>query len=47
MVIPVGPTGGLQNLEQYDKDDKGNVTRQTLMGVQYVPLTDKEKQCRS
>ena len=47
MVIPVGPQGGTQWLEQYDKKQDGTVERQRLMGVMYVPLTDKEKQVPS
>ena len=45
MFIPVG------KLDQYiylvDKDSNGNVTKTKLMGVWYVPLTDKEKQINS
>lgn len=44
MIIPVGPEGGNQVLEQIDKNEDGSVTRQKLMGVIYVPLTSKEKQ---
>ncbi|KAE8587651.1 hypothetical protein XENTR_v10022052 [Xenopus tropicalis] len=44
LVLPVGPEGGSQVLEQYDKDSEGKITRVRLMGVMYVPLTDKEKQ---
>uniref|UniRef100_A0A0K8TTC3 Protein-L-isoaspartate O-methyltransferase n=1 Tax=Tabanus bromius TaxID=304241 RepID=A0A0K8TTC3_TABBR len=40
LISPVGPAGGSQYLEQYDKDDKGNVKNTRLMGVMYVPLTD-------
>ena len=47
MVIPVGPQGGSQWLEQYDKKQDGTVEHQRLMGVMYVPLTDKEKQVPS
>ena len=44
MVIPVGPQGSTQYLEQYDKRKDGTVDVQRLMGVIYGPLTDKEKQ---
>ncbi|XP_055610466.1 protein-L-isoaspartate(D-aspartate) O-methyltransferase [Uranotaenia lowii] len=40
MIIPVGPDGGTQYLEQYDKDSNGKVSNTRLMGVMYVPLTD-------
>jgi len=44
MVVPVGPDGGMQYLEQHDKTEGGSVSVKRLMGVRYVPLTTKEKQ---
>jgi protein-L-isoaspartate(D-aspartate) O-methyltransferase len=44
LIIPVGPEGGNQYMEQIDKDLDGNVSRQKLFGVMYVPLTDKDHQ---
>ncbi len=44
MVVPVGPDGGIQYLEQHDKVQDGSVVVKRLMGVRYVPLTSKEKQ---
>ena len=46
MVVPVGPDGGDQSLDQVDKAEDGTVTRSRLFGVRYVPLTDKDKQLR-
>ncbi|KAJ3054147.1 Protein-L-isoaspartate(D-aspartate) O-methyltransferase [Rhizophlyctis rosea] len=42
MVIPVGTYD--QNLCQYDKDQDGTISVKELMGVRYVPLTDREAQ---
>merc|ERR1719510_1532410 len=44
LIIPVGPERGDQNLEQIDKKMDGTVQRSVLMGVRYVPLTDKDQQ---
>ncbi|RIB04705.1 L-isoaspartyl protein carboxyl methyltransferase [Gigaspora rosea] len=42
--IPVGSNS--QYIYQIDKDSDGNVTKKSLMGVMYVPLTDAQKQLR-
>lgn len=44
LVVPVGPEYGRQALQQYDKTSDGKVVQTELMGVMYVPLTDKKKQ---
>jgi len=44
MICPVGPAGGEQHLEQVDKLADGRVERKRLMGVMYVPLTDRSAQ---
>ncbi|XP_059505374.1 protein-L-isoaspartate(D-aspartate) O-methyltransferase-like [Stegostoma tigrinum] len=46
MVVSVGVSGGSQSLQQFDKTLDGTIVRTTLMGVIYVPLTDREKQLR-
>lgn len=43
MICPVGPEKGTQHLLQYDKDANGKISKQKLMGVLYVPLTDLHK----
>ncbi|XP_076046960.1 protein-L-isoaspartate (D-aspartate) O-methyltransferase [Oratosquilla oratoria] len=44
LIVPIGPEGANQNLEQIDKLPDGTVKRQVMMGVIYVPLTDKDYQ---
>lgn len=44
MIIPVGPPGGTQYFTQIDKEANGNIKQKELMGVMYVPLTDKSVQ---
>ena len=44
LIIPVGPERGDQNLEQIDKKLDGSIQKSVLMGVRYVPLTDKDSQ---
>lgn len=44
LILPVGPEGANQVLMQYDKTSDGQIVETRLMGVIYVPLTDKEKQ---
>lgn len=44
MLIPVGAAHSDQRFLQVDKDNKGKITVNDLMGVIYVPLTNKENQ---
>ncbi|VDK77903.1 unnamed protein product [Litomosoides sigmodontis] len=44
MLIPVGAAHSDQRFLQVDKDSTGKVTVNDLMGVIYVPLTNKENQ---
>jgi protein-L-isoaspartate(D-aspartate) O-methyltransferase len=44
LVIPVGEEGQSQKLQQIDKMLDGQIVKKTIMGVVYVPLTEREKQ---
>ncbi|XP_039179806.1 protein-L-isoaspartate(D-aspartate) O-methyltransferase-like isoform X2 [Crotalus tigris] len=44
LILPVGPENGNQVMMQFDKTMDGEIVEKQLMGVIYVPLTDKEKQ---
>lgn len=43
-MVPVGPQNGDQTLEVIDKKLDGSLSKERLMGVVYVPLTDAESQ---
>mmetsp|Transcript_11433 Transcript_11433/g.28047 ORF Transcript_11433/g.28047 Transcript_11433/m.28047 type:complete len:288 (+) Transcript_11433:68-931(+) len=47
MIIPVGPEHKTQELLQIDKDHDGNFYKRSLMGVRYIPLTEKDYQLRA
>jgi len=42
LIVPVGPRGGNQQLEQIDKKADGSVTRTPLMAVNYNSLKDRD-----
>ena len=44
MVIPLGADGGEQHFTQIDKLHNGKIHKKILLGVMYVPLTDKNTQ---
>ena len=44
LLIPVGAQAGSQFMERVDKAADGNITRTRLLGVVYVPLTDRGEQ---
>ena len=39
LVVPVGPTGGVQDLFVYTKRDDGTIHRRNLAAVRFVPFT--------
>ena len=41
-MIPVGKEGA-QSIKMICKNDKGKLTHKDLIGVRYIPLTDKDK----
>jgi protein-L-isoaspartate(D-aspartate) O-methyltransferase len=47
MFIPVGGQNEAQWIYIIDKDSKGNITQNRVLSVNYVPLTDAEKQLRN
>ncbi|XP_063975293.1 protein-L-isoaspartate(D-aspartate) O-methyltransferase [Diachasmimorpha longicaudata] len=47
LIVPVGPANSDQTLIQIDKTLEGEIKQRPLMGVVYVPLTDKERQYSS
>ncbi|XP_011303776.1 protein-L-isoaspartate(D-aspartate) O-methyltransferase isoform X1 [Fopius arisanus] len=47
LIVPVGASNSDQTLIQIDKTLEGEIKQQPLMGVVYVPLTDKERQYSS
>ncbi|CAL8111261.1 unnamed protein product [Orchesella dallaii] len=44
LIVPVGPEGGDQELQQVDKLENGEIRKRSLFGVIYVPLTDRDHQ---
>ncbi|XP_043269244.1 protein-L-isoaspartate(D-aspartate) O-methyltransferase [Venturia canescens] len=47
LIVPVGPENDDQTLYQFEKSADGKIKKKPLMGVVFVPLTDKERQYRS
>lgn len=46
MFIPVGPDGGLQDVWNVDKDEKGTVTKKRLFGVRVSSFLPSSIQTR-
>jgi protein-L-isoaspartate(D-aspartate) O-methyltransferase len=42
LVIPVGPVGGVQDLQLIEKDQAGAVTTRTIIPVRFVPMVRKK-----
>jgi len=47
LIVPMGPENSDQTLVQIDKTLDGKIKQRPLIGVMFVPLTDKERQYRS
>jgi protein-L-isoaspartate(D-aspartate) O-methyltransferase len=45
LIAPVGSLNGFQRLSILKKDEGGNVSMTQSIGVNYAPLTDRERQC--
>jgi protein-L-isoaspartate O-methyltransferase len=43
-MIPVGKQGTIQYVYLIDKDMSGNIKKESVLSVNYVPLTSVEKQ---
>jgi protein-L-isoaspartate(D-aspartate) O-methyltransferase len=39
MILPVGSAGGLQELVIITKDQEGNLKKETVLPVRFVPMT--------
>ncbi len=39
MIIPIGSTSGYQQLEIITKDEKGNIKKESVLDVSFVPMT--------
>lgn len=44
LIVPVGEEGRSQKLQQIDKSLDSQIVQRNIMGVVYVPLTEKKKQ---